>query len=103
MMVTEAGGLMTEVYVQYGFAGFAGVLLTILVWMMRVDRADRQKSNDALVEVIQNNNKVLAKLHDSANAQIESERGLRETLKETRDEVSQLGKELMKRKCLVKE
>jgi len=83
--------LITEAYIQYGFAGLSFILIGIIVWMIT-----------QLISVINNNNKVLAKLHDTANSSIEADEKLREAIKETKDEIRGFKDELLKRPCISK-
>ena len=55
-------------YIQYGFAGFAIILLGILVWLIKERNSSDKESQKQLITVIEKNNSVLAKLIDVLRA-----------------------------------
>jgi len=106
--------LINEEYIQWGFAGFCLILVGIIVWLIKTYNVINGKNSDALVDVIQKNNKVLAKVFDGLNAVKESDDQVKYSVekldaetktanKELLDKVNDLRELIMSRKCMKKE
>lgn len=75
--------------IQWGFAGFCALLLGIIVWMIRNDREDRQKTNELFMkstEVISKNTTTIAELSEKMSED-------RKTLGDIRDRVMRLDRQ----------
>lgn len=85
-MDPATSAIMTPI-IQWGFAGFCAVLLGIIVWMIKNDRADRQKTNELFMkstEVISQNTSTIAELSEKLSED-------RKTLSDIRDRVLHIG------------
>jgi len=106
--------LINEEYIQWGFAGFCLILVGIVVWLIKTHNTINGKNSDALVDVIQKNNKVLARVIDAINSMKESEdqvkysvdklsESTKESDKDLLIKVNDLRELIMSRPCIQKE
>ena len=109
-----ASSLINEEYIQWGFAGFCLILVGVIVWLIKTYNKINSDNNASLVDVIQKNNKVLARLFDGLNAVKESDdqvkysveklnESQKESAKDLLDKVNDLRELILSRPCLRKE
>jgi hypothetical protein len=60
-----ASSIIDKDYIQYGFAGFAFVLLGVVIWLIVVMLKNGKDQSDKLVGVIEKSNSISAKLIDA--------------------------------------
>lgn len=61
---------------QFGFAGFAAVLLCVLVWVVKTERSDKAATQKAMLEVVTNNTVAVT---ESAAATRETRKAVEDT------------------------
>jgi uncharacterized coiled-coil DUF342 family protein len=112
--ITAITNLIDEKYIQLGFAGFCLILIALVVWLIKTHNKINSDQNKALVDVIQKNNKVLAKVFDGLNSIKESEDQLKYSIerlstesncstKEISEKLNELQTVLKCRPCIKKE
>lgn len=95
-METVLAALIDEKYIQFGFAGFAVILLGIIVWMIRINGTQHK----ALVHVIEKNNTVLAKVIDAIKSVDRNEQELRFSVDKLEKTMDDLHKHMLSRPCI---
>jgi len=65
--------IVDESYIQLGFAGFAFMLIGVIVWMIKDNNKINAESSAALVSVIQGNNEAISGVTVALNAVKESD------------------------------
>ena len=114
MPIAQLAALIDEKYIQYGFGGIVVILIGVVVWLIKSQNrinAGNQKTmvevinenKDSLVDVIQKNNKVLAKLIDTIKSAERTEEQTRESVKELTQTVTDMKEQLLARPCLRRE
>jgi len=103
MMLLAVTELLEKTNMQYGFASLCVVLLGILVWMIKNSNKINGDNSKALVDVIEKNNSVLAKLIDALKAVEKVEQDTRYSVEQLEKTVDDLHKHMLARPCVNKE
>ncbi len=90
-METEIPSIVFQPMVQYGFLGFAGVLLGIVIWMIRQQHGDRKE----LIGLLRDNQSVIAE-------NTTSNRALVEMVKDGLELTRSMHDKLLSRPCIAK-
>jgi len=94
-MILAVGEIVLEKYIQWGFAGFCFLLIGFIVWIIRTHNSINEKNTNALVGVIKENNKVLAKVFDGLKAVEHSDAEVRFSVEKMNTENKEQDKEIV--------
>lgn len=86
--------LLGQGYMQLGFAGFCFMLIYFIVWLIKTHNKINGENTAALVNVIKENNKVLARVFDGLKSITESSKQVKYSVEKHDEEVKKAEKEL---------